>query len=75
MVGHSVNHDVHVHVYIDHYYPYYDRDTGELVGAKKRVVKTKQFSASGNHTNVGLFGQNLVLNVRLVLEYVREKQV
>jgi twinkle protein len=40
-----------------HYYPYYDRDTGELVGAKKRVVKTKQFSASGNHTNVGLFGQ------------------
>jgi twinkle protein len=40
-----------------HYYPYHDKDTGEIVGAKKRVVKTKQFSASGDHSNVGLFGQ------------------
>ena len=40
-----------------HYYPYYDKDTGELVGSKKRVVKTKQFSATGDHSNVGLFGQ------------------
>ncbi len=40
-----------------HYYPYHDKDTGEVVGAKKRTVKTKQFSASGDHSNVGLFGQ------------------
>jgi twinkle protein len=40
-----------------HYYPYYDKDTGELVGSKKRTVKTKQFSATGDHSNVGLFGQ------------------
>jgi twinkle protein len=40
-----------------HYYPYYDKDTGELVGSKKRVVKAKQFSATGDHSNVGLFGQ------------------
>ena len=40
-----------------HYYPYHDKDTGELVAAKKRTVKTKQFSASGDQSNVGLFGQ------------------
>jgi len=40
-----------------HYYPYYDKDTGELVGAKQRFVSNKQFVCSGNMTNVGLFGQ------------------
>ena len=40
-----------------HYYPYYDVDTGELVAAKSRVVKTKDFLSSGTMSNVGLFGQ------------------
>jgi twinkle protein len=40
-----------------HYYPYYDVDTGELVAAKSRIVKTKDFLASGSMSNVGLFGQ------------------
>ena len=40
-----------------HYYPYYDVDTGELVAAKSRLVKNKDFLSSGNMTNVGLFGQ------------------
>ncbi len=40
-----------------HYYPYYDVDTGELIAAKSRVVKTKDFLSSGTMTNAGLFGQ------------------
>ena len=32
-------------------------DTGELVAAKSRLVKNKDFLSSGNMTNVGLFGQ------------------
>ena len=40
-----------------HYYPYYDRDTGELVASKSRFVKTKDFMCTGNMSNVGLFGQ------------------
>ncbi len=40
-----------------HYYPYYDVDTGELVAAKSRIVKTKDFLSSGTMSNVGLFGQ------------------
>jgi twinkle protein len=40
-----------------HYYPYYDVDTGELIAAKSRVVKTKDFLSSGTMANAGLFGQ------------------
>ena len=40
-----------------HYYPYYDVDTGELIAAKSRVVKTEDFLSSGTMVNAGLFGQ------------------
>ena len=40
-----------------YYYLDYYGDTGELVSAKSRVVKTKDFMCSGTMSNVGLFGQ------------------
>ena len=40
-----------------HHYPYFDKDTGAQVGAKTRIVDNKSFYASGEFSNVGLFGQ------------------
>ncbi len=40
-----------------HYYPYYNRETGELSASKVRTVKTKDFRATGTMKNTGLFGQ------------------
>ena len=42
---------------VKHHYPYFDKDTGELRGAKTRLVDSKQFFAQGSFDNVGLFGQ------------------
>ena len=43
---------------IAHYYPYYDKDTHELIGYKERHVKTKGFNIIGTNRNAGLFGQD-----------------
>lgn len=42
-----------------HHYPYYDKDTQEQIGSKVRVVEGKNFYATGQFKNSGLFGQNL----------------
>ena len=36
-----------------HYYPYYDVDTGELVAAKSRLVKDKDFHVVWQHDERG----------------------
>ena len=40
-----------------HHYPYYNPETEELVGSKVRTVPTKDFRATGDLRNAGLFGQ------------------
>lgn len=42
-----------------HHYPYFDKDTGEHIGSKVRIVDGKQFYATGHFKNAGLFGQHL----------------
>ena len=41
-----------------HFYPYYDKDTGDLLGYKERTTKDKTFSITGTNRGAGLFGQN-----------------
>lgn len=40
-----------------HWYPYYNTKTGEVCATKKRTVAGKQFSWTGDRTDMGLFGQ------------------
>ena len=40
-----------------HHYPYYDKDTGNAVGTKVRIVDNKSFYATGGFDNAGMFGQ------------------
>ena len=40
-----------------HHYPYHDKDTGNTVGTKVRIVENKSFYATGDFNNAGLFGQ------------------
>ncbi len=40
-----------------HYYPYYELDSKDVVAAKVRHVKTKNFHATGDMTKAGFFGQ------------------
>ena len=42
---------------IAHYYPYYDKDTNELIGYKERRIDNKTFSITGTNRGAGLFGQ------------------
>lgn len=42
-----------------HHYPYVDKDTGETIGTKVRIVKGKDFYVTGNLAGAGLFGQHL----------------
>ena len=42
-----------------HHYPYCDKDTGEPIGSKVRLVPTKGFSCTGSTKNAGLFGQQV----------------
>jgi len=44
---------------IAHYYPYYDKDTNDLIGYKERQVKNKGFSITGTNRGAGLFGQQI----------------
>ena len=41
-----------------HYYPYYEVDSKDMVAAKVRHVKTKNFHATGDMSKAGFFGQN-----------------
>jgi len=40
-----------------HYYPYFHKDTNELIGYKERNVKQKNFKITGTNRGAGLFGQ------------------
>ncbi len=40
-----------------HHYPYFDKTSGNAVGAKVRTVLSKKFHAEGTLDNTGLFGQ------------------
>ena len=40
-----------------HHYPYHDKDSGAVLGTKVRIVDNKNFYATGEFNNVGLFGQ------------------
>ena len=40
-----------------HHYPYHDKDSGAVLGTKVRIVENKNFYATGEFNNVGLFGQ------------------
>jgi twinkle protein len=43
---------------INHWYPHYSTETGELVATKKRICADKDFRWSGDRTEIGLFGQS-----------------
>ena len=50
-----------------HYYPYYNVDTGEVVAAKVREVKNKNFYCTGRLSpDVGFFGQHQCNNNRYI---------
>ena len=42
-----------------HHYPYFDKDVGNAVGTKVRLVSSKTFKTTGTLDNTGLFGQQL----------------
>ena len=44
---------------VRHHYPYYCKDTGELVASKVRNVSPKDFFATGKIGSTGLFGQQV----------------
>lgn len=44
----------------EHNYPYFNKKTGELTAAKKRLCDSKEFRWMGDRTDIGMFGQQLL---------------
>ena len=42
---------------VKHHYPYYDKDSKNIIASKVRVCENKNFYSTGDFHNVGLFGQ------------------